>query len=1515
MMVVADVAEGDGMASVVVSLDIAVQDGFMVAASTTAATATVGADYTAVTDQALTFAGTAGESQTFTIAITDDAVAENAETLMVSLASLQGTGATVDLPDAATITIADNDSAVLMIAVADVTEDGGMASVVVSLDIAVQGSFTVVASTTDGTATATATATTGADYTAVTSQTLAFAGTASESQTFTIAIINDAVAENAETLTVSLASLQGTSVAVGLPAAATVIIIDDDNTAVLTMANVGVTEDVGTASVIVTVDNTVPGGFEVNAATADGTATAGADYTAVTSQTLTFAGIAGETRTFMVTITDDAVTEGAETFMASLSLPVLTGSDTSLTVGLPVAATVTITDNDSAALTLTMTDVTVNEGDGTASVSVSLNTAVQGGFTVAALTADGTATEGADYTAVTSQILTFDGTPGETQTATITITDDSVAEGNETLMVSLSDLQTSGRAVMLPAGTATVTIMDNDSAALTMKDVDVTEGDGTATVATVTVSLDIAVQGGFAVDVATADGTAMAVDDYTAITGHTLTFAGTADEVQSFTVTITADDVAENAETLVVSLGNLQDTSAMVGLLAEATVIITDDDNDAVLTMESVEVTEADGTASVIVSLDKEVSGGFTVNAATADGTATAGDDYTAVTSQTLTFSGTASETKTFTVTITDDAIAEVTETLMVSLSSLQVTGATVGLPIEATVTITDDEIAALTMADANVNEGGTATVTVSLDYAVPGGFTVDARTRDGTATAGQDYTAVTGETLTFDGTAGETQIFTVSITNDAVTEADETLTVSLTNLQGTAVPVDSSATATVTITNDLRFVVTTINNQTYLSGEPITALTLPRAGGGIGALNYTLTPAVADIAMGLIFDPATGILSGTPTGIVTQTVTYTVTDSADPPVSTALTFTVMVVVEITVDPTNTTDTTEIMLNLNGNAVEDGIEDGILILPASHDVAKVTISAPPRLAIAGPPAGVIFSLMTDIALDQADGTPVTTLTTTLCLPTIGVPGSRTRAVYHYTAPNWSDIDRGDTRPGLICGITTTFSPFAVGYASAVSTVTRLNEQILSRASQVIIAGTLAAVARRVETIGEDTRGGSPPPSAPVVQLGGQSSLHGLLSAHGQAVMGDREYERLLDGASFVLPLSAGEDGYDTASGGAGGLSMWGNSEYSNLDSGGTIDDIDWGGDILSLRFGIDRPMDEDKLVGVALSWNRGSFDYENEENGVRGDYQYHTTNLNPYFGWALHEGMRVWGLAGYGQGEIRIRDADTPGNLADSATDHFSLAGGFKGKLLSFDSPLCYGSSTTLALKGDAALSRVAVDEYEVDGEDVAAQNVGSHRLRLLVEGEQRLNLCNGWVLTEMLEVGVRYDGGDGISGGGIELGGGLNYSYPLLDLTFDGNVRMLVGNKYEEWGVDFSVQLLPPSGRGLFIGVRPAWGRQQSMADRLWNADVGELSGEDMVLQHSVDTEVGYGVAVSVMGASGVLTPFAGMTAEEGGSNRLRLGGRFSEGRGLSVSLEGEQDNTADGASHTVLLHGEITF
>ena len=99
------------------------------------------------------------------------------------------------------------------------------------------------------------------------------------------------------------------------------------------------------------------------------------------------------------------------------------------------------------------------------------------------------------------------------------------------------------------------------------------------------------------------------------------------------------------------------------------------------------------------------------------------------------------------------------------------------------------------------------------------------------------------------------------------------------------------------------------------------------------------------------------------------------------------------------------------------------------------------------------------------------------------------------------------------------------------------------------------------------------------------------------------------------------------------------------------------------------------------------------------------------------------------------------------------------------------------------------------------------------------------------------------------------------------------------------------------------------------SAAERLWDEGASEITGGDAALQGSVDTEVGYGMAATRLGVSGLLTPYAGMTATDDGASRLRLGGRFAGGNGLSLNLEGVQENTADGASHQVLLRGEVGF
>ena len=96
----------------------------------------------------------------------------------------------------------------------------------------------------------------------------------------------------------------------------------------------------------------------------------------------------------------------------------------------------------------------------------------------------------------------------------------------------------------------------------------------------------------------------------------------------------------------------------------------------------------------------------------------------------------------------------------------------------------------------AEVQEGNTSIpFTVTLTPASSGTVTVDYATHDGTATAGEDYTAITG-TLTF--TAGDTsKTVQVRVLNDIVDEGRETFTLKLSNPEGATVS-DGEATATI---------------------------------------------------------------------------------------------------------------------------------------------------------------------------------------------------------------------------------------------------------------------------------------------------------------------------------------------------------------------------------------------------------------------------------------------------------------------------------------------------------------------------------------------------------------------------------------------------------------------------------------------------------------------------------------------------------------------------------------------
>jgi len=155
--------------------------------------------------------------------------------------------------------------------------------------------------------------------------------------------------------------------------------------------------------------------------------------------------------------------------------------------------------------------------------------------------------------------------------------------------------------------------------------VTVTEGNSGTTNAVFTVTLSAASASTVTVNYATANGTATAGSDYVA-QNNTLTFTA-GQTSRTITVVVTGDTTVEPNETFLVNLSN--PVGATIAD-AQGQGTITNDDPPPALSIDSVTVNEAAGTASFTVSLTAVSDLPVTVDYATTDVSATAGADYAA---------------------------------------------------------------------------------------------------------------------------------------------------------------------------------------------------------------------------------------------------------------------------------------------------------------------------------------------------------------------------------------------------------------------------------------------------------------------------------------------------------------------------------------------------------------------------------------------------------------------------------------------------------------------------------------------------------------------------------------------------------------------------------------------------------------------------------------------------------------------------------------------------------------------
>lgn len=333
------------------TVDKAVAGGFTLPFQANDGTATVtGLDYTD-NDGTLTFSGNPGEMQTIIVKVNGDNMVENDETFTVSLGTPSRTDVMV-IGSPKTATILNDDSATITLSGGGSQNEGnsGMSpfSFMATVDNPVQGGFSVIAFTNDGTAVS------PGDY-AGGSVVLTFTGAANESRGINPSINGDEIVEPNETFTLHLGTITASTTlqtnaigTAGTPQTATIL---NDDAATITLSGGGSQNEGNSGTTdytfTVTVDKAVQGGFTLPYSTNDGTATtAGNDYMD-NDGTLSFAGNAGEMKAITVKVNGDNMVESHEIFTVSLGTP----SNPDVTKSNAVQ-TGTIANDDTATLTL-----------------------------------------------------------------------------------------------------------------------------------------------------------------------------------------------------------------------------------------------------------------------------------------------------------------------------------------------------------------------------------------------------------------------------------------------------------------------------------------------------------------------------------------------------------------------------------------------------------------------------------------------------------------------------------------------------------------------------------------------------------------------------------------------------------------------------------------------------------------------------------------------------------------------------------------------------------------------------------------------------------------------------------------------------------------------------------------------------------------------------------------------------------------------------------------------------------
>lgn len=279
-------------------------------------------------------------------------------------------------------------------------------------------------------------------------------------------------------------------------------------------------------------------------------------------------------------------------------------------------------------------------------------------------------------------------------------------------------------------------------------------------------------------------------------------------------------------------------------------------------------------------------------------------------------------------------------------------------------------------------------------------------------------------------------------------------------------------------------------------------------------------------------------------------------------------------------------------------------------------------------------------------------------------------------------------------------------------------------------------------------------------------------------------------------------------------GGIGSWSVWGTADAQNFEGAG------YDGNSNSLFLGIDVKSNECWLFGVTVARNSAESDYS--WGTATQTLETNLTTILPYFSYEPVDGKTsVWGVVGRGSGDADTTVVNAAAQSSDLSFDLF-MGGGRR--------EFAKAGSLQLAFRGDVAFANL--ETADGDGA-IDALAAGVNRVRAGIEGSFSIDTGNGGKVTPFGELAFRNDGGDGLTGNGVEIAGGVRVD--TNSLTLEARGRMLAthsADDFSETGVSLMLNFHPSSDEtGLSFSLTPEWGVSSESTGAIWSNTGQNLS------------------------------------------------------------------------------------